>query len=143
MILGIGNDLCDVERMAGVMERHGRRFLDRTFTQTEQALAQSRSEPCVFYAGRFAAKEAFVKALGSGIVEQLHWTDIAILASPSGQPIATVSGGALTRLGQLASCASDTMVHVSISHAARLATALVVLEARYRPEVLAHVALRE
>ena len=78
MILGIGNDLCDVEHIASVIQRHGRRFLDRTFTQAEQALAQRRSEPCLFYAGRFAAKEAFVKALGTGIIEQVHWTDIGI-----------------------------------------------------------------
>jgi holo-[acyl-carrier protein] synthase len=133
MILGIGNDLCNVERMAGVIQRHGQRFLDRTFTQAEQALAQHRSEPCLFYAGRFAAKEAFVKALGTGINEQIHWTDIEILASRSGKPFATISGGALTRLRRLADSGSDTMVHVSIAHDARLATALVILEARYRP----------
>jgi holo-[acyl-carrier protein] synthase len=135
MILGIGNDICDVKRMAGVIQRHGRRFLDRTFTQSEQALAQCRSEPCLFYAGRFAAKEAFVKALGTGIIEQVHWTDIEILASRSGQPIATISGGALTRLRRLADRGIDTVVHVSISHDARFATALVILEARDRPGV--------
>jgi holo-[acyl-carrier protein] synthase len=87
----------------------------------------------LFYAGRFAAKEAFVKALGTGIIEQVHWTDIEILASRSGQPIATISGGALTRLRRLADRGSDTVVHVSISNDARLAIALVILEARYRP----------
>ena len=132
MILGIGNDLCDVERMASVIQRHGQRFLERTFTQAEQALAQRRSEPCLFYAGRFAAKEAFMKALGTGIIEQVHWTDIEILASRSGQPIATISGGTLTRLRRLADRGSDTVVHVSISHDARLAIALVILEARNR-----------
>jgi holo-[acyl-carrier protein] synthase len=133
MILGIGNDLCDVERMSGVIQRHGQRFLDRTFTQSEQVLAQCRSEPYLFYAGRFAAKEAFVKALGTGIIEQVNWTDIEILASRSGQPIATISGVALTRLRRLADRGIDTVVHVSISHDARFATALVILEARDRP----------
>jgi holo-[acyl-carrier protein] synthase len=87
----------------------------------------------LFYAGRFAAKEAFVKALGTGIIEQVHWTDIEILACRSGQRIATISGGALTRVRRLADRGSDTVVHVSISNDARLAIALVILEARYRP----------
>ena len=132
-ILGIGNDLCDVGRMTGVIRRHGQRFLDRTFTQAEQALAGCQLAPRLFYAGRFAAKEAFLKALGTGITEQIHWTDIEILASRAGQPIATTSGAALTQLRLLAERGGDVAVHVSISLDVRLATAFVVLEARYRP----------
>ena len=130
MILGIGNDLCQVERMAGTIQRFGQRFLDRAFTQAEQALAQHRPEPHVFFAGRFAAKEACLKALGSGLIEDMHLTDIEILAAPSGQPVLTISGAALAQLRRLAGQARETAVHVSISHDGRLATAQVILEAR-------------
>jgi len=83
-------------------------------------------------AGRFAAKEAFLKALGTEIIEQMYWTKIETLASRSGQPIATISSGALTRLRRLAERGRDAAVHGSISHDARLATAFAVPEVRYR-----------
>ena len=124
-ILGIGNDLCDVGRMAGVIQRHGQRFLDTTFTQAEQALARRQLDPPSFYAGRFAGKEAFLKALGTGIAEDIHWTDIEILASPSGQPVTTISGGTLIQLRLLGE--GTAAVHLSIAHHARFATAFVVL----------------
>ena len=124
MILGIGNDLCDVERMAGAIRRYGQPFLDRTFTRAEQGLAQGMPHSGPFYAGRFAAKEAFLKALGTGVAEQVGWTDVEILVSPSGQPVASIPDGPVARL--LAE-RGDTAVHVSISCDARFAAALVIL----------------
>ncbi|HEX8078335.1 MAG TPA: holo-ACP synthase [Chthoniobacterales bacterium] len=132
MILGIGNDLCDIERIAGVIQRHGQRFLDRAFTHAEQALARRRPEPSSFYAGRFAAKEACLKALGTGVTERVRWTDIEILDSRSGRPVATISSEALRRFRRLAGWGRDAAVHVAISHDVRLATAFVILEARPR-----------
>lgn len=133
-ILGIGNDLCDVARMADAIRQYGQRFLDRTFTQAEQAIAGRRPDPQLFYAGRFAAKEAFVKALGTGIIEQIQWTDIEILVAPSGQPVAMISGAALKELQRLKERGSDAAIHISIARNARIAIAFVILEARYRPD---------
>lgn len=136
-ILGIGNDLCDGERMAGMIRRYGQRFLDTTFTQAEQALARRLLDPPLFYAERFAAKEAFLKALGTGLAENVLWTDIEILVSPAGLPVVTLAGEALTQLPRPADgagAAANVSIHVSISHEARLAAALVILEARRRPQ---------
>jgi holo-[acyl-carrier protein] synthase len=129
MIVGIGTDLCDIDRIAGAIERRGQKFLDRMFTPAEHAAAQRRPEPDPFYAGRFAAKEACVKALGSGITEQVRWTDIEVFASPSGQPVVTLSGGALRRLRRLIGPKRSGTIHISISHEQELACAFVVIEA--------------
>ena len=128
-ILGIGNDLCDVARMAGLIQRYGPRLLDQTFTRAEQDLARRQPDQPLFYAWRFAAKEAFVKALGTGIAERMSWTDVEVLASPEGLPVATISGEALVQLKHLAEREGDATVHLSITHDARFAAAFVILEA--------------
>jgi holo-[acyl-carrier protein] synthase len=130
-ILGVGNDLCNVERMADAIRRYGSRFLDRTFTQDEQALAARQPNASLFYAGRFAAKEAFVKALGSGVDENIEWTDIAFLASREDRPVAKMSDEVFARMQRLAELDGGTAtVHVSIAQQAQFASAFVILEAR-------------
>jgi len=117
MIIGIGNDIIEIERIKGVIERHGQRFLDRLFTKKEQIYCQKAKEPYRHYAGRFAAKEAIAKAIGTGFGPDLSWTEIEILNDPSGKPTARVKNNK-----------SQGHVLISISHCKHYATAFCIIE---------------
>lgn len=130
MIVGIGTDCCDVGRIAGAIERHGDRFLARVFTDTERTKGRGRPEPIAYFARHFAAKEACVKALGSGITERIGWHDIEVLNGPKGQPTLRLKGGALQRLNRLVPKGHKPSLHVSIADDPPMALAFVVLEAR-------------
>jgi holo-[acyl-carrier protein] synthase len=130
MIIGIGTDCCSVERIAGAIERHGDRFLARVFTAAERAVGTTRPEPAVYFASRFAAKEACVKALGSGITERIGWHDVEVLNGPKGQPILSLTGGALRRLNRRMPKGHELALHVSLADDPPMALAFVVLEAR-------------
>ncbi len=103
LVLGMGADLCDVRRVARVLERFGRRFVDRVFTPAERARAARRT-PALHagtYAKRFAAKEACAKALGTGFSQGVFHSDMGVENLPSGQPMLVLTGGALARLQAL------------------------------------------
>lgn len=129
MIVGIGTDLCDVERIAGALERQGDRFRRRICSDREQQLAVAHVEQARFYAGRFAAKEACAKALGTGITERVRWTHIEVLSGVMGQPVLHLSGGAHRRACRLAG-RGGFRAHVSITHDSTFAMAFAVLEAK-------------
>ena len=100
MVVGMGADLCDVRRVARVLERFGPRFTRRVFTVTEQARAARRT-PALHagtYAKRFAAKEACAKALGTGFSQGVFHSDMGVENLPGGQPAMVLTGGALARL---------------------------------------------
>lgn len=122
MILGVGTDLCRIDRMARAMENP--RFLDRLYTSAERArlekLCAERKAERV--AGMFAAKEAVAKALGTGFVG-FGFADVEILSDDSGKPIALLHGGAKALAG-------DAVVHLSISHDGGMAIAFAVIESR-------------
>lgn len=128
MIVGVGTDLCDVERIAGALERQGDRFRRRICSDREQQLAAGGVEEALFYAGRFAAKEACAKALGTGITERVRWTHIEVLAEATGLPVLHLSEGARRRARRLAQ-GGAFRAHVSITHDGSFAMAFVVLEA--------------
>jgi holo-[acyl-carrier protein] synthase len=130
MIIGIGTDCCDVERIASAIERHGDRFLARVFTDAERAAGAKRPEPAVYFARRFAAKEACAKALGSGITERVRLHDLEVLNGPRGQPILQLTGGALRRARRLMPKGHELALHVSLADDPPTALAFVVLEAR-------------
>jgi holo-[acyl-carrier protein] synthase len=130
MIIGIGTDCCEVERIEGVIQRQGDRFLTRVFTDDERAAAAKRPEPAVYFARRFAAKEACVKALGSGITKQVGWRDVEILNGRAGEPILRVRGAALRRLNRMTPKDHEAALHVSLADDPPMAVAFVVLEAR-------------
>ena len=93
MILGIGSDLANIDRIEAVLARHGQRFKDRVFTDREQAKAESRPRAiAATYAKRWAAKEACSKALGTGLRMGISWKDMAVSNLPTGQPVMAVSG---------------------------------------------------
>jgi len=128
LIVGIGTDICEVERIAEALERQGERFRKRICSERERQLAARRTEQAPFYAGRFAAKEACAKALGTGITERVRWTHIEVLAEKTGRPVLHLSEGALRRGKRLAG-GGDLRCHVSIAHDGLFATAFVILEA--------------
>lgn len=98
MILGVGTDLANIDRIAGVLERHGDRFRNRVFTEVEQRKAERRKDVAGTYAKRWAAKEACSKALGTGLRMGISWKDMAVSNLKTGQPVMTVTGWAAERL---------------------------------------------
>jgi holo-[acyl-carrier protein] synthase len=130
MIIGLGSDLCDIRRIEKVLERHGERFLDRVFTATERAKAESRANRAETYAKRFAAKEACAKALGTGFRAGVFWRDLAVVNLPSGRPTMQLTGGALARLRAITPTGFEAMIDVSLSDEGPTAQAIVVISAR-------------
>lgn len=122
MIIGIGSDLVDVARIASSIEQYGERFLNRIFTPTEQEYCKKfHGTEAVHYAARFAFKEAFSKAIGTGITRGFLFKECGCKNLPSGQPIADLSGLMLERWGQY-------RIHVTLSHTSTAAMAVVVIE---------------
>ncbi len=128
MIIGIGSDLCRVDRIAETLERHGERFTHRIFTEGERAKAARRNDPAPTYARRFAAKEACAKALGVGI-SGLAWTDIEVANDAHGKPTLALAGGAAARLAALTPPGRTPHLHLSLTDDPPYALAFVVIEA--------------
>ena len=130
MILGIGADLANIDRIAGTIARFGDRFLNRVFTDSEQAKAQSRPyHVAATYAKRWAAKEACSKALGTGLRMGIKWKDMAVTNLPSGQPVMHLSGWAAERLATMTPDGHIALVHVTLTDDEPWAQAFVVVEA--------------
>ena len=133
MIIGIGSDLIDIRRIEKVMERHGERFLDRIFTDTERAKAERRAKVpkmvAATYAKRFAAKEACSKALGTGIRLGVWWRDMGVVNLPCGRPTMVLTGGARTRLERLTPAGHEARIDLSITDDWPLAQAFVIISA--------------
>ena len=125
MIRGIGTDIVEIARIRQVLERHDRAFITRVFTPEEQALAEAENANAAqFYAGRWAAKEAAAKTLGTGIGAECGWLDLRILRGPAGQPLLELRGAAAATAGRL----GIASIHVTISHVRDLAVACAVAE---------------
>ena len=130
MILGIGTDLANIDRIADTIARFGDRFLNRVFTDREQAKAQSRPHNvAATYAKRWAAKEACSKALGTGLRMGIKWKDMAVTNLPSGQPVMQVSGWAAERLATMTPPGHTTILHLTLTDDHPWAQAFVVIEA--------------
>ena len=86
MVLGIGSDIIEVHRIEASIKNHGDRFLDRIFTEAEQNYCEKHRDAVRHYAGRFAAKEAIVKAFGTGISQSISWLDIEVINDEEGKP---------------------------------------------------------
>ena len=129
MILGIGTDLANIDRIAGVLERFGDRFRDRVFTEAEQVKAERRRDVAGTYAKRWAAKEACSKALGTGLRMGISWKDMAVTNLRSGQPVMHLTGWAAERLAAMTPPGHRAIVHVSLTDDHPWAQAFVVIEA--------------
>jgi holo-[acyl-carrier protein] synthase len=131
MIVGIGSDLCNIERIERSLERFGDRFLDRVFTATERAKAESRPfTRAGTLAKRFAAKEAFSKAVGTGFKRGVFMKDIGVVNAPSGAPTLELTGGARQRLDALAPAGHAIDIHLTLTDEHPWAQAFVILTAR-------------
>jgi holo-[acyl-carrier protein] synthase len=124
MIIGIGTDLVEVERIEAMLRRHPERAARRLFSPAERSYCQASGHAAQSYAARFAAKEAFFKALGTGLALGARWTEVEVLRNPEGAPRLRVSGVAL----ELAERRGVRRAHVSLTHTRGIAAAYVVLE---------------
>jgi holo-[acyl-carrier protein] synthase len=130
MILGIGTDLANIDRIKAVLDRHGDRFRNRVFTEREQAKAGRRLDEAGTYAKRWAAKEACSKALGTGLRMGIAWRDMAVSNLSTGQPVITLTGWAAQRLADMTPDGHQAIVHVTLTDDHPWAQAFVVIEAR-------------
>ena len=131
MIVGLGSDLCNIERIENSLERWGEKFLRRVFTEVEQAKAASRPHTRGgTLAKRFAAKEAFSKAVGTGFRRGVYMKDIGVVNLPSGAPTLQVTGGAKAQLDALAPEGHAIDIHLTMTDDHPWAQAFVILTAR-------------
>lgn len=124
MIVGVGLDLVEVERIRAIYSRHADRFVRRVLTEAEAAYVLRHADPSERLSGRWAAKEAALKALGTGLAQGLRWREVEILADPLGKPCLHLHGAALARAQALGA----HRYHVTITHGQNLAVAQVILE---------------
>ncbi len=131
MIIGMGSDLCNIERIANSLERWGARFEARCFTEIEQAKAARRPlTRAGTLAKRFAAKEAFSKAVGTGFRRGVFMRDIGVVNAASGAPTLALAGGAQARLHELTPAGYEAIIHLTLTDDHPWAQAFVVIEAR-------------
>jgi holo-[acyl-carrier protein] synthase len=131
MIIGMGSDLCNIERIAAALARHGDRFEQRCFTPVERAKAASRPHTRAgTLAKRFAAKEAFSKAVGTGFYRGVYMKDIGVVNLPSGAPTLALTNGAAKRLAELTPDGHVPHIHLTLTDDHPWAQAFVVIEAR-------------
>lgn len=134
MILGIGNDIVQIDRIEKALKRSGEKFEERCFTAYERKKANSRknsgmSVVAATYAKRFAAKEACAKALGCGFAEGVKMCDIGVIEDENGRPLLSLEGGAQKRLQALTPTGYDVTLHLSLSDDYPVAQAFVIIEA--------------
>lgn len=124
MILGLGTDLIEIERVQQSLTRFGQRFMERVFTEGEIAYCQQKKHSAESFAARFAAKEATAKALGTGIARGISWQEIEVRRNPGERPTLNLTGRAAER--------ADSMgvrhLHLSLTHSRDVAMAVVVAE---------------
>jgi len=129
MIIGLGNDLCEIQRVEGTLARFGDRFTHRCFTETERVKSDRRAARAASYAKRFAAKEACAKALGTGMSRGVYWRDIGVVNLPSGKPTLQLTGGAAQILRLLVPQQLTPHIHLTITDDGGMAQAFVIIEA--------------
>jgi holo-[acyl-carrier protein] synthase len=135
MIVGLGSDLCNIERIQKSLDRWGERFTNRVFTDVERAKAARRPfTQAGTYAKRFAAKEAFSKAVGTGFKRGVFMKDIGVVNAPSGAPTLALSGGAKAALDALVPEGYEARIHLTLTDDHPWAQAYVIIEALPLPK---------
>ena len=124
MIVGIGTDLAEVDRIRAAIERHGRRFIERIYTPAEIAYVERKVNGYERFAARFAAKEASMKAIGTGWRRGVRWQDFEVVNLPSGRPTLRLHGVAARIAGEL----GVSNISLSLTHTSVQAMAIVILE---------------
>lgn len=126
----MGSDLCNIDRIANSIARYGERFENRVFTEVE--IAKARRRPFTIagtYAKRFAAKEAFSKAVGTGFKRGVFMKDIGVVNAPSGAPTLALTGGAALRLEEMTPKGHEARIHLTLTDDHPWAQAFVIIEA--------------
>ena len=129
MIIGLGNDLCDIRRIEKSLERFGDRFVQRVFTEIEQKRSEGRATRAASYAKRFAAKEACAKALGTGLRQGVFWRDMGVVNQRGGKPTLALTNGALARLQAITPAGMTAQIDLSLTDEYPLAQAIVIISA--------------
>lgn len=124
MILGIGLDMVEIQRVKAALDRFGDRFALRVLLPHEWEYCSQQKDPSISFAGRFAAKEATSKAFGVGIGSQLSWTDLEVTRNDLGKPSLALHGAALRLMDRMGAKGA----HLSITHTKSMAAAIVILE---------------
>ena len=124
MIVGVGIDSVSISRIAGLIDRFGRRFLEKVFTEDEISEGLERRNAAQYFAARFAAREAFFKALGTGWGRGIPLKEVSVAREESGRPLLSLSSQAL----EAAESRGTSISHLSLSHEADTAQAIVILE---------------
>ena len=130
MIIGMGSDLCNIDRIRNSLDRYGERFEQRVFTEIE--IAKARRRPFTIagtYAKRFAAKEAFSKAVGTGFRRGVFMKHIGVVNAPSGAPTLSLEGGAAQRLAEMVPAGHEPRIHLTLTDDHPWAQAFVIIEA--------------
>jgi holo-[acyl-carrier protein] synthase len=131
VIIGLGSDLCNIERIQNSLNRFGERFTNRVFTDVENAKAARRPHTQAgTYAKRFAAKEAYSKAVGTGFKRGVFMKDIGVVNATSGAPTLALTGGAAARLAELTPAGHMVSIHLTLTDDHPWAQAFVIIEAR-------------
>ncbi len=135
MILGVGTDLVNINRIEKALSRHGKKFEERCFTAHERKKAHSRSGAgnkaiASVYAKRFAAKEACAKALGTGFAHGVEMCDIGVMEDENGRPLLELFGGAQHKLKEITPSGMEAVLHLSLSDDDPMALAYVIIEAK-------------
>ena len=129
MIIGIGADLIDIRRIEKSLDRFGGRFVERIFTEAEQAVSDGRRQRAASYAKRFAAKEACSKALGTGLRRGVYWRDMGVVNLPSGRPTLMLTGGAAAQLARMTPPGYEARIDLTITDDFPMAQAIVIISA--------------
>lgn len=129
MIIGIGNDICDIRRIEQAISRYGDRFTNRIYTDAERARSEGKLGRAASYAKRFAAKEACAKALGTGLSRGVYWRDMGVVNLSSGKPTMALTGGAMRRLLSLTPAGFEAKIDLTITDEYPMAQAFVIISA--------------
>ena len=127
MIIGLGTDLIDIDRIEKTLARFGERFLERCFTPVERSKSDRRMNRAASYARRYAAKEACSKALGTGFRRGVFWRDMGVVNDPSGRPTMRLTGGAAKRLAEITPPGMYVRIDVSLTDEPPIAQATVII----------------
>ena len=129
MIIGLGNDLINIDRIEKTLTRFGERFIKRVFTDDEILRSESRKKSVESYAKRFAAKEATTKALGTGLSNGVYFKDIGVINNKLGKPSILLTGGAKERLNRIMPDKHKALINLTITDDYPWAQAIVIIEA--------------
>ncbi|MDB5562671.1 MAG: 4-phosphopantetheinyl transferase [Hyphomicrobiales bacterium] len=129
MIIGLGNDLCDISRVEKTLARYGERFTQRCFTEIERHKSDRRAQRAASYAKRYAANEACSNALGTGLSYGVNWRDMGVVNLPSGKPTMRLTNGAARVLASLVPKGHQPHIHLTITDDGGMAQAFVIIEA--------------